>query len=173
MRAALEEAGRLGVTETQVNFVRGWLPYEEVKEYLRGAYLGLCTYYSNAETYYAHRTRFVDLIWAELPIVCTRGDILAAMVEEQHLGVVVPEGDVCAVTAALRRLLDDRAYYEDCRANLHALKDELGWEKTLAPLIAFCRDPRPVAESKRRRLVPLIRRTAGYLVWRLATKVMR
>lgn len=173
MRAALEEADRLGVTDQQVNFVRGWLPYEEVKEYLRGAYLGLCTYYNNAETYYAHRTRFVDLIWAELPIVCTHGDILAAMVEERRLGVVVPEGDVCAVTAALRRLLDDRAYYDECRANLRALKDELSWEKTLAPLIAFCRDPRPVAVPKSKRLVPLLRRTAGYLFWRAMTKMAR
>jgi glycosyltransferase involved in cell wall biosynthesis len=173
MRAALEEADRLGVTDQQVIFVRGWLPYEEVKEYLRGAYLGLCTYYNNAETYYAHRTRFVDLIWAELPIVCTHGDILAAMVEERRLGVVVPEGDVCAVTAALRRLLDDRAYYDECRANLRALKDELSWEKTLAPLIAFCRDPRPVAVPKSKRLVPLLRRTAGYLFWRAMTKMAR
>src|SRR5215211_6723498 len=130
MRAALEEADRLGVTDKEVVFVRGWLPYEEVKDYLRGAYLGLCTYYNNAETHYAHRTRFVDLIWAELPIVCTRGDILAEMVEQRCLGITVPEGDVDAVVAALRRLIDDAEFYARCAANLRALKHELSWEQT-------------------------------------------
>jgi glycosyltransferase involved in cell wall biosynthesis len=173
MRAALEAADALGVTGKQVIFVRGWLPYEEVKDYLRGGYLGLCTYYHNAETHYAHRTRFVDLIWAELPIVCTRGDILAEMVEQRGLGITLPEGDVDAVVAALRRLLDDGEFYSACVANLRDVKRELAWEQTLAPLVGFCRDPRSVAVPKRQRVVPLLRRTAGYIFWRAVTKVMR
>ena len=172
-RAALDTADQLGVTDRQVFFVRGWLPYDEVKRYLRGSYLGLCTYFNNAETYYAHRTRFVDLIWAELPIVCTEGDVLAAMVEQRRLGVTVPEGDVDAVVAALRRLLEDTAFHNECVANLRALRDELQWDQTLAPLVRFCRDPRPVAVAKRARLVPLVRRTLGYLFWRAVTKVAR
>jgi hypothetical protein len=95
------------------------------------------------------------------------------MVEQRRLGVTVPEGDVDAVVAALRRLLDDGAFYAECAANLRALKHELSWEQTLAPLVAFCRNPRPVSVPKRQRLVPLVRRTAGYLFWRLVTKVMR
>src|SRR5205814_3048165 len=69
-KAAIETAAALDVTDKQVFFVRGWLPYEEVKDYLRAAYLGLSTYFNNAETHYSHRTRFLDLFWAELPIVC-------------------------------------------------------------------------------------------------------
>jgi glycosyltransferase involved in cell wall biosynthesis len=171
-KAAIETAERLGVTDRQVFFVRGWLPYDEVTGYLRDAYLGLSTYFNNAETHYSHRTRFLDLIWAELPIVCTHGDVLAQMVEEQELGLVTPEGDVAAVTAALRRLLDDTAFYGRCRANLRALKAHLSWDETLAPLVAFCRAPRPVAPPKRRRALPLLRRAAGYLVWRAAQKLV-
>jgi glycosyltransferase involved in cell wall biosynthesis len=173
VRAALEESDRLGLTDRHVFFVRGWLPYDEVKGYLRDADLGLCTYYSNAETHYAHRTRFVDLFWAELPIVCTRGDVLAGLVEQRGLGITVPEGDVDAVVAALQRLLDDAAFRATCIANLRALRCDLTWERTLAPLVAFCRRPRPVAAAKRERLLPLLRRTAAYLGWRLASKVAR
>jgi glycosyltransferase involved in cell wall biosynthesis len=172
-RAAIECAEHLGVLDTHVFFVRGWLPYEEVKRYLRGSCLGLSTYFNNAETYYAHRTRFLDLIWAELPIVCTRGDVLSDLVERRGLGVVVPEGDVDAVVAALRRMLDDDTYYAACRENLRALKRELSWEQTLAPLIEFCTNPRPVAPAASKRLVPILRRTTGYLFWRLATKLIR
>ena len=172
-KAAIETAEQLGVTNKQVIFVRGWLPYEEVKTYLRHAYLGLSTYFNNAETYYAHRTRFLDLFWAELPIVCTRGDVLSELVERRGLGLTVPEGDVGAVVAALRWLLDDRALYARCVANLRELKQELSWDQTLAPLVEFCRRPRPVAAAKSERLLPLLRRTAGYLVWRVASKLAR
>ena len=172
-RAAIDCAEQLGVTDTQVFFVRGWLPYEEVKEYLRGSYLGLSTYFNNAETHYSHRTRFLDLFWAELPIVCTRGDILSELVDQRGLGVTVPEGDVDAVVAALCRLIEDRAFYDACVENLRALKQELSWEQTLAPLIAFCRNPRPIAVPASKRLIPTVRRTAGYLFWRLAGKLIR
>jgi glycosyltransferase involved in cell wall biosynthesis len=171
-KAAIETAEELGVTDNHVFFVRGWLPYEEVKGYLLDSYLGLSTYFNNAETHYSHRTRFVDLIWAELPIVCTRGDILSEMVEQEGLGIVVAEGDVDAVVTALERLLDDRDFYERCRANLRALKPTMTWDHTLSELVAYCRDPRPIAVPKARRVVPLLRRTAGYLFWRAAQKLV-
>jgi glycosyltransferase involved in cell wall biosynthesis len=171
-KAAIATAERLGVVDRQVFFVRGWLPYEEVKRYLLDAQVGLSTYFNNAETHYAHRTRFLDMFWAELPIVCTRGDVLAEMVEERGLGIVTPEGDVEAVAAALRRLLDDAAFAARCRENLRALKAHLTWDHTLAALVAFCRDPRPIALPKRRRLLPLVRRAAGYLFWRAAQRLV-
>lgn len=172
-KAAIETAEELQATDRCVFFVRGWLPYEEVKGYLLDSYLGLSTYFNNAETHYSHRTRFLDLIWAELPIVCTRGDILSEMVEQEALGVVVPEGDIDAVVAALRRLLDEPAFYDQCRANLRSLKAGMTWDDTLAELVAFCRNPRAVASPKRRRAVPLVRRTAGYLFWRAMQKLIR
>jgi len=172
-RAAIETAEELGVTDTHVFFVRGWLPYEEVKTYLRHSYLGLSTYFNNAETHYSHRTRFLDLIWGELPIVCTRGDILSELVEQRGLGIAVPQGEVETVVCALRRLLDDTTFYETCVANLRSLKQELSWDQTLAPLVEFCRNPHPVAVTKSKRLAPLVRRTAGYLFWRAMNKVVR
>ncbi|MGH2586828.1 MAG: hypothetical protein ACRDJE_18070 [Dehalococcoidia bacterium] len=172
-QAAIDTAEELGLTDTHVFFVRGWLPYEEVKHYLRHSYLGLSTYFNNAETHYAHRTRFLDLIWGELPIVCTRGDVLSELVEQRGLGVTVPEGGVETVVCALRRLLDDAAFYDSCVANLRILKQELSWDQTLAPLVEFCRNPQPVAVAKSKRLAPLVRRTAGYLFWRAMNKVVR
>lgn len=170
-KAAIETAAELDVTDKQIFFVRGWLPYEEVKSYLQNAYLGLCTYYNNAETHYSHRTRFLDLFWGELPIVCTRGDILSEMVDQRQLGIVTPEGDVDAVVTALRRLLDDPALYARCRANLRALKPTITWDQTLAELVAFCRDPRPIAVPKRQRALSLLRRSISYLAWRAAQKL--
>ena len=43
---------------------------------------GVCTYLDNLETHFAHRVRLVDLIWAETPVICTEGDLVAEMVRD-------------------------------------------------------------------------------------------
>ncbi|MGI8554055.1 MAG: glycosyltransferase family 4 protein [Dehalococcoidia bacterium] len=171
-QAAQALSRELGLYNRTVFFKYGWVPYEAMKSYLLGSCAGLSTYYDNAETHSSYRTRFVDLFWAELPLICTRGDILAEMVERRPLGLTVPEKNVDAVVAAVKRLLDDEQFYDRCRANLHQLKGEMGWEQTLQPLVAFCRDPRPIARSKPERLIPALGRAAGYLVWRVLARVM-
>ena len=170
-RAAHALSKQLRLYGDTVFFKYGWVPYEEVKPLLLGSFAGLSTYFDNAETHSSYRTRFVDLFWAELPLICTHGDVLADLVERRPLGIAVPERDPRAVAAAIERLLDDPAFYEGCRANLRVLKQEMAWEQTLQPLIDFCRRPESVARPKPERLLPALRRAAGYLVWRALSKI--
>lgn len=172
-RAAHELSQELGLYGETVFFKYGWVPYEEVKPLLLASFAGLSTYYDNAETRFAHRTRFVDLFWAELPLICTRGDVLAELTEQTPLGIAVPERDPEAVAAAVERLLDDRALYEHCRANLHHLKREMTWDETMRPLIDFCRKPSSVARPKRERLLPALGCAVHYLLWRGLARVAR
>src|SRR5690606_30427846 len=113
------------------------------------------------ETRYSHRTRFVDLIWAELPFICTHGDVLAAEVERRGWGLVVPEQDPDALAQAIARLLDDRDLYKQCKENLAAARPGLQWDVTLRPLVEFCRNPEPLA-PKWERLPGLAQRIATY-----------
>lgn len=159
--ALSEELGLLGET---IIVESGWVPYEDVKDYILECYAGACTYRTNLETRYSFRTRFVDLIWAGLPIVCTEGDVLADRVAKEELGIAVPEGDVDAVEAALRRLLDDPAFYDRCRANLNRVRGELTWEHAFAPLARVLRSGEFGSRSKWRRSGPLAGRAAHY-VW--------
>ena len=54
------------------------------------------------ETRFSFRTRMLDYLWATLPIVCTRGDHFAELVEREGLGLTVPYGDPEALAAAIR-----------------------------------------------------------------------
>lgn len=172
-KSALQLAKDLGLYERTVFFEFGWKPHREVANYLLESDIGLCTYFDNLETRYSHRTRFVDLFWAELPVICTRGDVLAEMVDEQGLGIVVAEGDTDGVAQAIRRLVDDRTFYEQCREHLRQLKPDLSWDVTLAPLVRFCQDGKSYAIPKRDRLLPLLSREAGYALSLAMDKVMR
>lgn len=155
--------GQLGRT---VFFEEGWVSHETAKRYVLEADLSVCSYFDNLETRYSHRTRFVDLIWAELPFICTHGDILAEEVAEKGWGLVVPEEDPAAMARAIEKLADDGAFNARCRANLAAARPELQWEVTLKGLIDFCSSGRAPVASKWERLPGLLQRIVTYTVRR-------
>jgi len=138
-------ARELGLLDTHVVF-NDWVPYAERGRYLGDSDLGVSTHREHLETRYSFRTRMLDYIWAGLPIVCTRGDFFADLVEDRQLGLTVPPGDVDALAAALARLLDDAVLRQRCVANLEALRPELHWRRVVQPLRDFCRAPHFAAD---------------------------
>jgi glycosyltransferase involved in cell wall biosynthesis len=166
---AVELAKELGLYNSHVFFDLSWVPYERMKDYMLEADLAVCTYFNNLETHFSFRTRFVDVFWAELPLVCTEGDVLADMVRDRELGIVVPETDPAALAGAIERLLDDRELYEQTRRDIRANNDELSWSKSFAPLVRFCREGRSSALSKWRRSIMLGGAWAQWAAQRAAT----
>ncbi|HWO93350.1 MAG TPA: glycosyltransferase, partial [Dehalococcoidia bacterium] len=166
VREAITLARDLGLEGSHVFFNFGWVPYDETMRLVQEADIGLCTAREGMEARYAYRTRFVDLIWAGLPIVCTQGDALAERVASEPWGVTVAEGDADGVVSAVLRLLDDGAFAEECRQNLMRAKDEMQWERTLEPLVDFMRNGHSVARAKVTRLPALLMRMAEYLALR-------
>lgn len=158
-KAIAEANGQLGKT---VFFEEGWVSHELAKKYVLEADISVCSYYDNLETRYSHRTRFVDLIWAELPFICTHGDVLAEEVAKNGWGVVVPEEDPEALKDAIAKLLDDPAFHAQCKANLAAARPELQWDVTLKGLIDFCNDDRPPVAPKWEKLPGLAQRVLAY-----------
>ena len=163
---AREHAERLGILDRHVFFF-DWVPYDARANVLLDAEIGVSAHHLSLETRYAWRTRLLDYIWAGLPMVCTRGDGLAARVEAEGLGLGVEPGDVDGFAAALGRLLDDTAFSAACRARSLDAAASLTWPAVVAPLGAYCRAPRrtgvaPAAPSRR----SLARRAAHRLGWR-------
>ena len=163
---AFQLSKELGLYQKSVFFEFSWVPHAEVADYLFESDIGVCTYFDNLETRYSQRTRFVDIFWAEKPLICTRGDVLAEMVEERGLGIVVEQGDTEGVANAIRRLLDDEEFYKQCQENLRAIKPELTWDVALRPLVRFCREQNSSAVAKSGRMLPLMRRILEYLMAR-------
>jgi glycosyltransferase involved in cell wall biosynthesis len=165
-----QDAKAMAATNGQLNrtifFEEGWVSHETAKEYVLEADISVCSYFDNLETRYSHRTRFVDLIWAQLPFICTHGDVLAEEVVRNGWGLVVPEEDPGALTDAIAKLLDDREFHARCRANLAAASASLQWDVTMKPLIDFCADTRPPVAPKWERFPGLVQRVASYVLRR-------
>ncbi len=164
VQEAIGLSRELGLYERSVFFNSGWVPYDEIGSYLAEADIGVCAGFDNLEARYAHRTRFVDLFRAELPIICTSGEEISDRIERDPLGITVPCGDAGAFAAAILRMVDDDELYARCRANLAVLKEELRWDRVLAPLVEFCQSDDMVAVPKRQRFLPLVWRTVAYMI---------
>ncbi len=140
--AARELAAELGVLDTHVFFNPGWVPYIERADWLLDADAGVSTHLDHVETAFSFRTRMLDYLWAGLPIVATRGDSLARLVEAEELGLTVAAGDAVALAEALDRVLHDEELAARCRANVARVAERFHWSQALAPVVEFCRAPR-------------------------------
>ncbi|WP_245992996.1 glycosyltransferase [Xylanimonas allomyrinae] len=139
-------AGELGLTDKNVFFNEGWVPYNERANYLLDADLGVSTHFHHIETAFSFRTRILDYLWAGLPIVATGGDTFDALITEHGLGQTVPPEDVDALEAALEKYLFDDEAITAARAAVSDFADSLRWASVLRPLVEFCRFPRRAAD---------------------------
>ena len=149
MRAVQESidlARQLGVLDTHV-FFNDWVPYADRWRYLAEADLGVSTHRDHLETRLSFRTRMLDYLWAGLPIVCTEGDVFAALVAERRLGLTVRPGDADALAAAIERIIDDEQERARCRTRLLQVAEEFRWPRVVAPLAHFCDAPRRSADA--------------------------
>jgi len=149
MRArALALADELGLTGRYA-FFGDWVPYEDWPAVLLEADVGLSLHPDTIEARLAFRSRVLDYIWAGLPMVVTRGDSAADLVENHALGLAVNYGDHAAVAAALADLFHaGRPALRDAyRERFDAVRRDLTWERAAEPLVAFCHEPHPAADK--------------------------
>ena len=139
---AQELARELGLLGSVVVFNEGWVPYHERADFLLDADLGVSTHFEHIETQFSFRTRILDYLWASLPVVGTRGDTFATLIEANGLGRTVPDQDVDALVEALEALLYDDAARDEARARVREFADQYRWSRALRPLVEFCRSPR-------------------------------
>jgi glycosyltransferase involved in cell wall biosynthesis len=104
-RRARALAARRGLLGSSVLFHETWVPYAERGDWLLDADCAVACHALHLETRFAFRTRYLDCLWAGLPLVCTQGDVLAERVEREDLGATVPPGEAGALADALEQVL--------------------------------------------------------------------
>jgi glycosyltransferase involved in cell wall biosynthesis len=139
---AIHYARERGLEGRCVHFNRGWVPYEERQSYLREADLGISAHHDHLEARFSFRTRVLDYLWAGLPMVLTRGDSMADLVERRRLGATVDFEDDRAFAAACAALLDDADRMADTAQRVRELAPSFRWDEAARPLVDFCREHR-------------------------------
>lgn len=119
---------------------KGYVPYEERADYLLESDFGVSTHRRGVEARLASRTRFMDYLWAGLPIICTEGDSLAETVAREGLGEVVPVADPEALAEAIVRLASDADRRRGIRERIASVRHRFLWGKVVEPILDFCRE---------------------------------
>jgi hypothetical protein len=165
----LELADELGLTGTHVFFNDDWVEYEDRPNYLLESDIGVSTHLDHVETVFSFRTRVLDYLWAGLPVVATRGDALASVLEDEGAGLSVPPGDVDALEEALFRVLDDHELNASCREAAAKLAEKFRWNEVLKPLTDYCRDPVRAPDLLDPELAATVRDPLDLATWRPRT----
>lgn len=134
-------AEELGLLNRVVFFNEGWVSYDDRANYLLDADLGVSTHHLHLETEFSFRTRILDYLWTDLPMVVTEGDGFAEIVEARHLGKVVPAENEEALARAIIELLSDAEKLRLIKVNVAEVAEEFFWPRVLKPLIDFCDAP--------------------------------
>lgn len=138
---AVKMSQELGVYQKTVFFNEGWVPYDERSNYLLEADIGVCGHFMNVETQFSFRTRVLDYLWSDLPVISTAGDAMADLVNRHGLGEVVEAQNTTHLKDAILKL-SDPGYRAQCSANIRQISDRFSWGNAVQPLIRFCQNPR-------------------------------
>lgn len=128
-------------------FFYEWLPYEERESLLSEADVGVALHPLHIETRYSMRTRVLDYIWAQIPILVSDGDVTSDWVNQYKLGRVVPPLDVDAVADALNDILS--VPKPTWSPQFEAIRDELAWSRVVEPLRNYCLLGEPAPDRER------------------------
>jgi len=145
---AVEYAKKKGLMDRYVFFNFGWTPFEERVNFLARADIGVSAHFDILETRFSFRTRVLDYLWAGIPIVTTRGDAMANLVEKHKLGAVIDYEDSRGMAAALEKMADDSSLRRKIKVNISKIKPLFCWDlicDRIAPIIKEdrFRSPRP------------------------------
>ena len=122
-------------------FFNDWVEYSQRQNYLLEADLGVSTYLNNLETRFSFRTRILDYLWCNLPMVLTKGDYMSELVENENLGICHNEKDFNELADMIIDLLEDRSRYEKAKQNINLVKQKFMWQFVVKPLENFCSNP--------------------------------
>lgn len=137
VKAQAEKNGWLG---KNVRFVP-WQPFERRFDVPVAADLAVVTHQPGIETDLSLRTRLVDLLWLGLPVVATSGGTMAHVINDLDAGLVVPAGDVDALTRAVNELLNDQDRLTRMGHAGRRWAEGRSWAEVAKPLLEYAANP--------------------------------
>jgi hypothetical protein len=144
-RRSRDLAESLGLLGKCVFFQEYPIPYASRADYLLETDLGVLCQAANLETQLSARTRVLEYLWAERPLLLNAGDEWAATIRRLELGLVLEKNDVSLWQEAMLRLAEDAALRTRMQANIAAFKPQLLWKQCIEPLHRFVLQQRAYA----------------------------
>lgn len=138
---AKQLAKELDLFDKTVHFNQKWVPYNQRTGYLLEADIGISTHLNHSETRYSFRTRLLDYIWAEIPIINSEGDCFSELINKEGVGLTVSCGNSQAIADAIMHILEAPGVAGEMKLKLKELKKRFYWENVVKPLEVMINTP--------------------------------
>lgn len=157
VEAAISLAKELKLYDNTVYFNYEWVPYEDRANYYLEADFGVSTHFEHLETRFAFRTRMLEYFWANLPIIASRGDTFADLIEHENLGRVVDCEDVEGLTKAITELISNQDETANIKNNIAKISSLYLWSEVVKPLDRIVNNLADVKKDKISRNIKIAR----------------
>lgn len=140
-KEAIQLAKHLKLEGKHVHFNFGWIPYNERQNTLLEGHLGVSCHFDTLETHFSFRTRILDYLWAEFPIITTEGDVFSDFIKKEQIGLSVPYKDPQALAEAIEKVVDDPVLRKNMSERIRKVKTQFYWDQVLKPLETILTQP--------------------------------
>jgi glycosyltransferase involved in cell wall biosynthesis len=129
----------------------GWRPWSEMPGYYAESDVGINIDARHYETTFGTRTRLVEMIAAQLPLLTTEGTELSRLLREHGAALTFPIGDAQALAAHVVGLASDPERGRRLAAAARACAEQtLSCAATTGPLRAWVREPTRAPDKRQR-----------------------
>ena len=126
-------ASRKKLLNQSIFFNKNWIPYEERHNYFLESDVGVSTHLEHFETRFSFRTRILDYIYFNTPILCSKGDFFESYIENNSIGITVTPSDREELKKAILSF-GDKKLRENFKNNIKRVEKEFYWDTLLLPL---------------------------------------
>lgn len=137
---AEKTAEKLNLLNRYVFFHENWVEYKKRSSFFQDADVGISIHKTHLETRFSFRTRILDYLKFDLPIICTEGDFFGELVEREKIGFKVGSEKPEELKKAILTLAENTALRKRIKGRIGKIKKQFYWEETTRPLIEHCRD---------------------------------
>jgi len=116
------------------------VPFDDRADFLLDSDMGVILQSPNFETQISARTRAMDYLWANLPILINRGDEIAELVEQHGLGLLLDSSDASEICSSLLAYAGNASRIAAARQAIQQQKARFEWSRMVQPLVSFCRE---------------------------------
>ena len=139
---------------------QGLIPYDEMERVFRNAHLAVDLAEQSPERELSFSYRIIEYLRCGLPVICNHYLAIADRISRYQAGWLLDtEKEEGAFKSLVEELLRKPELVSERSDNaLRLVREEFNWEKTAAPLVRFCKNPKP-AERREHLLKTLVTRS--------------
>ena len=142
VKSAKKKAKELGLLNKIVYFM-DWLPYEKRTNMYLESEFAVVTYPISPETDMSFRTRITDCLWGRLPVICTKGDSVAEVIEKNGLGATVEEKNPKELAEKFIEFLNNKQELKRISKRVDKfIRKKMNWDVVIDPIDKFCKNPK-------------------------------